>query len=152
VRRRFPRRARLAVALAAAAGAIITLAAMAGPGSAERSPTTLHLLATAQKGIGFSPDHKPSQGDRFGGGARITGDETGINRSVCTVIGKRALCTIQLELSKGKLSAQGLVPDQADHTPIVITGGTGAYSGAGGKAVATQISPTKTRFTVRLRR
>ena len=93
MRRRLPQHSRLAVALAAAAGAIITLAVMAGAGSAKRSPTTLQLLATAQKGIGFSPDHKPSQGDRFGGGARITGDETGINRSVCTVIGNRAPCT-----------------------------------------------------------
>jgi hypothetical protein len=152
VRQRSRRHARLAVALAAAAGTIIALAVMAGAGSAERSPTTLRLLGTAQPGIGFSPGHEPSQGDRFGGGSRITGDQTGISRSVCTVIGKRALCAIQLDLSNGRLSAQGLVPDRADHSPIVVTGGTGAYSGAGGKALATQISPTETRFTVKLRR
>ena len=46
---------------------------------------------------------------------------------------------------------KGLVPQRADDSPIAITGGTGAYDGAGGTAVATQISQTETRFTVRLR-
>ncbi len=53
--------------------------------------------ATAQKGIGFSPDGKSRQGDRFGGGAKIGGDDTGISRTVCTVIGKKALCNIQAD-------------------------------------------------------
>jgi hypothetical protein len=66
------------------------------------------------------------------------------------VIGQKGLCTIQLQLSKGKLSAQGLVPNQTDHTPIAITGGTGAYEGASGTASATQISATRTRFDVTL--
>jgi hypothetical protein len=68
------------------------------------------------------------------------------------VIGEKAICTIEVRLTKGRLSAQGLVPQRADHTPIAITGGTGAYDGARGTAVVTQISQTKTRFTVRLRR
>lgn len=124
---------------------------IASPGSAHGSPTTLRLVAKAQRGIGFAPDGKPRQGDRFGGGAKFSGDDTGFSRTVCTVIGQRALCNIQIVLSNGQLSVQGLTPQRADHTPLAIIGGTGAYSRARGTAVATQISETRTRFTVRLR-
>jgi hypothetical protein len=148
------RRARVAIALSAAAGAIITPVVMASAGSAQGSPRMLRLVATAQQGVGFAPGREPRQGDRFGGGSKITGDSAGIQRTVCTVIGERgesAICTIELRLTRGTLSAQGLVPQRADESPIAITGDTGAYDGAGGTAVATQISQTETRFTVRLR-
>jgi hypothetical protein len=79
------------------------------------------------------------------------GDDTGVSRTVCTVIGRlKALCNIQLQLSKGKLSAQGLVPNTTDNTPLSITGGTGAYNGARGTALSTQVSPTETRLTIML--
>jgi hypothetical protein len=142
-----PRRSVAAGAIAAAAAAA---AVIAGAGSAQGPPATLHLVGTIQKNIGFAPDHPPKQGDRFGGGSVITGDDEGVQRSVCTLIGARALCNVQLNLSRGRLSAQGLVPDETDHTPIPITGGTGAYAGAGGTAYATQLSPRRTRFDVRL--
>jgi hypothetical protein len=147
------RRARVA-ALSAAAGAIIVPVVIASAGSAQDSPKMLRLVATAQQGVGFAPDREPRQGDRFGGGSKITGDSVGIQRTVCTVIGERgeeAICTIEIRLTRGTLSAQGLVPQRADHSPIAITGGTGAYDGAGGTAVVTQLSQTETRFTVRLR-
>jgi hypothetical protein len=144
-------RTRFAVLLSAAAAAI-GVAVIASTGAAQGPPTTLNLVATAQKNIGFAPDHAPPprQGDRFGGGAKVTGDEAGIQRSVCTAIGKLAICNIQLDLSQGTLSAQGLVPNETDHTPIPITGGTGAYNGARGTVVSTQITPTKVEFTVTL--
>jgi hypothetical protein len=152
-RSRRSRSTRVAISLSVAIGATIAAAALAGGGSAQSSPRTLDLLATAQEGVGFQPSGEPAEGDRFGGGAKITGDESGIQRSVCTVIGnKQALCAIQLHLSRGRLSAQGLVPQRTDHTQIPITGGTGAYNGARGTAVATQISETRTRFTVKLLR
>lgn len=151
MRARFTRNARVAVALGAAVAAVMTAAVITSAGSAQGPPNTLHLVGTAQKGIGFSPDHAPRQGDRFGGGSKISGDDNGTSRTVCTIIGKRGLCALQVQLSNGKLSAQGLVPNRADHTPIAITGGTGAYQGARGTAVATQISKTKTRLTVTLR-
>jgi hypothetical protein len=144
------RRARVAIALSAAA--IISLVVIAGAGSAQDSRKVLRLVATAQQGVGFAPGREPQQGDRFGGGSTITGDSAGIQRTVCTVIGEKAICTIEVRLTKGRLSAQGLVPQRADHTPIAITGGTAASDGARGTAVVTQISQTKTRFTVRLRR
>ena len=145
-------RTRFAVLLSSAAAAAIAVAVIASAGAAQGPPTTLHLVATAQRNIGFAPDHAPPtrQGDRFGGGSKIAGDDTGIQRSVCTAIGERALCNVQMNLSRGRLSAQGLVPNQTDHTPIPLTGGTGTYNGARGTILSTQVTPTKVRFTVRL--
>jgi hypothetical protein len=148
---RLGRNARVAVALAATAGAVIAASAIAGTGSARGTPTTLHLVGTVQPEIGFAPDHRLRQGNRIGGGSKITGDDTGISRTVCTRIGKKALCSLQIQLSRGKLSAQGLVPDRADHTRISIIGGTGAYDGARGTAIATQTSDTRTRLNITLR-
>src|SRR5436190_13886248 len=90
IRRRFPRRARVAVALSAAVAALIIAAIIASAGSAQ-PPTTLHLVARSQKGVGFFPNHKPHQGDRFGFGDKITGDDTGVDRGVCTFIDRKAL-------------------------------------------------------------
>lgn len=148
MRSRLPRSARAAVLLSAAAAATVAAALIATAGSAQTQPTTLRLVGTAQGNIGFGPDRMPRQGDRIGGGSRITGDDTGVSRTVCTRIARKALCALQIQLSKGKLSAQGLVPDQTDRTPIAITGGTGAYDGAGGTALATQVSDTRTRLDI----
>jgi hypothetical protein len=106
-------------------GPAIGTAVIASAGSAQEYPRTLHLVGTAHKRIGIGPDRKPRHGDRSGGGSKIAGDDTGISRSVCTMIGKRALGAVQLQLSRGKPSAQGLVPQRADDTPLAITGGTG---------------------------
>jgi hypothetical protein len=151
MRPRFFRRFGVAIALSAAAATIVGAASIAGPGSAHGSPAMLRLVAEAQRGIGFAPDGKPQQGDRFGGGAKISGGDSGFSRTVCTVIGQNALCNVQVVLSKGQLSIQGLVPNRANHTPMSVIGGTGAYSSARGTAIATQLSETRTRFTVRLR-
>ena len=99
------RRARVTIALSAAAGAIISLVVIAGAGSAQESPKMLRLVGTAQQAVGFAPDRGPRQGDRFGGGAKITGDSAGIQRSVCTVIGERgeeAICTTELRLTRAR--------------------------------------------------
>ena len=149
IRRRFPRRARVAVALSAAVAALIIAAIIASAGSAQ-PPTTLHLVARSQKGVGFSPNHKPHQGARFGFGDKITGDDTGVDRGVCTFIDRKALCNVQAHLSKGNLSLQGLLPmGQAKNLPIPVTGGTGDYDGARGTAHVTQVSRNKTRITVK---
>ena len=150
IRRRFPRGARLAVALSATVAAGIIAAVLASAGSAQ-PPLTLHLVARSQKHVGFSPHHRPHQGARFGFGDKITGDDTGVDRGVCTLIDKKALCNIQAKLSKGNLSLQGLLPmGRPTHLPLPITGGTGNYNGAGGTAKVTQVSRTKTRITVKL--
>jgi hypothetical protein len=132
-------RTRLSVALGtSAAAALATAALMASAGSAQAPPTTLHLVGTSQKSVGFAPKHAPRPGDRLGFGDRITGDDTGYDRGVCTIVGRpQILCTIQVQLSKGTLTVQGMLPERADRTPVAITGGTGAYDGARGTALAT---------------
>jgi hypothetical protein len=133
------------VAILAALGAI---AIQATGGSAAPTPKSLHLVATTAKKVGFFPKHKPRQGDRFGFGDRITGEDTGIDRGVCTFIGGKSLCNVQASLSKGTLSLQGFVTEKAHTQLIAVTGGTGAYDGAGGTAVVTFVNKKTTDINV----
>ncbi|HXD60169.1 MAG TPA: hypothetical protein VN606_19730 [Thermoleophilaceae bacterium] len=145
------RHIRLPLAFGATAAAIATAAVLATAGSAQTPPSSLHLVSTTQKNIGFFPKRAPRQGDRFGFGDKITGDDTGYDRAVCTVVGgKRLLCTIQVQLSKGTLSVQGLIPQKSTNEPVAITGGTGAYDGARGTALVTDVSNTQTKIDVSL--
>ena len=59
MKRSLSRRARVAIALSAAAGAIITTVVIASAGSAQDSPKMLRLVATAQQGVGFAPGREP---------------------------------------------------------------------------------------------
>jgi hypothetical protein len=150
---------KLLLAAITATAALATAAILAASGAAQDVPRTLNLTETIQKGVGFFPKHSPSQGTRFGFGGRISGDESGFDRGVCTAIGnlrtrdraaKVTLCTLQLELSKGSLSVQGMTPQQSRNTPLAITGGTGTYEGARGTARVTDASQTKGRITITL--
>ena len=144
-------RTRVTMALIAGTAAILTAAVLATTGSAQTIPTSPHLIAKSQPAVGFSSGGGPRQGDRFGFGDKITGDGTGIDRGVCTLIGhKTLLCAIQVQLSNGTLGAQGLVPEQSHNTPVAITGGTGAYNGARGTALITDATQTKTGITLNL--
>ena len=121
-----------------AAAALATAALMAGAGSAQTPATSLHFVSTSQKNAGFMPKGAPHLGDRLGFGDRISGDDTGFDRGVCTIVGKpQILCTIQVQLSKGTLTVQGMLPERANKTPVAVTGGTGAYNGARGTALVT---------------
>jgi hypothetical protein len=128
--------------------AVIAAAAFATAGSAQSPATTsLHLISTTQASVGFAPRHQePYPGDRFGSGDTITGDDTGIDRAMCTIISKRdALCTAVAKLSRGTLTAEALVsfgPEPVSELRYAITGGTGAYDGARGTAVVTDIPGT----------
>jgi hypothetical protein len=135
-----------AAAVVLAAGAIAT-----ATGSAQSQVTSLHLVSTSQSRVGFFPHHKRiRQGDRFGFGQRITGSDTGISRIVCTAIGRQMMCNAQLRLSHGNLTAQGFVPQRSNHTPIAVTGGTGAYDGARGTAFVTDVSASRSDVDVSL--
>jgi hypothetical protein len=147
---RLSRRARFPMAVAAVCAAIATTAVLATAGSAQTSPTSLHLVAKSQKSVGFFPKHRPHQGDRFGFGDKLTGDDTGIDRGVCTLIGGKSLCNVQAQLSKGTLSLQGFVTQRSHNSPIAITGGTGAYNGARGTALVTDVNSTTTDINVTL--
>jgi hypothetical protein len=127
--------------------AVIAAAAFATAGSAQSPATTsLHLVSTSQESVGFAPNHPELRpGDRVGTGDILTGDDTGIDRVMCTVISKRdALCTAVAQLSNGTLTAESLVSLQPGPAKIryAITGGTGAYDGASGTAVVTDIPGT----------
>jgi hypothetical protein len=150
---------RLPFVLAAATAALGTTAILTSPGSAQTQPTTLHLVAEQQRDIGFQPQHAPRQGDRVGFGSNVSGDDSGYERELCTLIGnvrsrnpavKIGLCMVQIQLSKGTLTAQGLLPRRARDTPLAITGGTGAYDGARGTAIATGVSNNETRIAITL--
>jgi hypothetical protein len=137
-------------AIAAGAAALASAAVLATTGSAQApGGTTLHLASKQAKG-GFFPKHGLREGDRFGLVDKISGDDSGSSRIVCTAIGDRALCSIQVQLSRGTLSAQGIVPQRARNTPVAITGGTGAYNGARGTAFATDVSATRSTIDIEL--
>jgi Dirigent-like protein len=137
-------------ALAALAAALVTAALVAASGSAQ-SPggTTLHLVSKSQKNVGFFPSGRPRQGQHVGFGDTISGDDTGYDRAACTIVGQSLLCNVQVQLSKGTLSVQGIVPQRANNTPMAIIGGTGAYDGARGTALVTDHANT-TDITVTL--
>jgi hypothetical protein len=142
---------RLRLGLAAGTAALATAAVLAASGSAQAPPSSLHFVSNTQKHVGFFPKHALRQGDRLGFGNRISGDDTGFGRAVCTAIGHEGLlCTLQAQLSKGTFTAQGLLPERAHNTPIAITGGTGAYDGARGTALVTDINQKTSEFTVTL--
>jgi hypothetical protein len=143
---------RLSLGLGAgAAAALATAALMAGAGAAQTPASSLHLVSTSQKGTGFMPKGAPHLCDRIGFGDRISGDDTGFDRAVCTIVGRpQLLCTIQVQLSKGTLTVQGMLPERATKVPVAITGGTGAYNGARGTALVTDTSPTQTDVEITL--
>jgi glutamate 5-kinase len=135
---------RTRLALAGGIAAIATSALIATTGLAQAPDrTSLHLVATVQEGVGFQPKHELRRGDQFGFGETITGDDTGIDRGACTVIANtESLCTVGLRLSKGTLSAQSVVSLNSrpgSKTLWAVTGGTGAYDGARGTAVVTDV-------------
>jgi len=139
-----PRFFRSVLALAAIAAAVGAIAIQATAGSAAPASKSLHLVATSLKKVGFFPKGKPHQGDRFGFGDTLSGEDTGFDRGVCTIVGGKSLCDVEAKLSKGTLSLQGFVPDKANNLPIAILGGTGAYDGASGTAVVTNVNKSTT--------
>lgn len=148
-----PTTARHRIPVAAASfGALATAAVLAATGTAQTGqPATLHLLTHAQNHVGFLPTHRPRPGDQFGTGQRITGDDTGIGRVLCTDFSEGTTqCTMWLHLAKGDLTAQGTLTERDRNTPVAITGGTGAYNGARGTAYVTDISQTSSRVTIQL--
>ena len=92
---------------------------------------------------------------------RERGREAGTGGGVCTateVIPPYTIvtfhCVATLALRRGQIALQGLVERQGpgDSSPysVAITGGTGAYRGAGGEAVIRHRSATVTVYKLRL--
>jgi hypothetical protein len=147
------RHSKLGIGLSAGMAAAATAAVLASSGAAQTSGTELHLVATSQKSAEFFPHRTPHPGDPLGFGDKITGDDSGIARAVCTFVGgpgKGLPCTIWVKLSKGTLAFQGMLPEKSHNAPIAVVGGTGAYNGARGTAYATDTGRTKTTIVVDL--
>jgi hypothetical protein len=142
---------RASLALSAGLATIATAALLATSGSAQAPPTSLHLVGTDQKGAGFGNHRNLRPGDRFAIGHKIKGDDTGIDRAICTYIGKGyAHCTNAFRLSKGTLYVEGLVQGEPTRSPYAVTGGTGAYDGARGTAIVTAgRAPEDVQITLR---
>jgi hypothetical protein len=62
-------------------------------------------------------------------------------------------CVGTLKLRRGQITLQGLIEVQGEDDPgpftVAITGGTGRYKGAGGKAVIREVSPTRSVYKLR---
>jgi hypothetical protein len=148
------RRSKVAIAVAATVVAAASTALLAGPGEAQTSGTELHLVAATQRSAGFFPKHRHAvPGDQLGFGSKVSGDDTGITRAVCTIVGGSSSglpCTVWVKLSKGTLALQGMLPEKSHNAPIAVLGGTGAYNGARGTAYATDLSPSKSRIVIDL--
>ena len=72
------------------------------------------------------PGMRHDHGDRIGGGSKVTGSDTGFKPDRVHGHRQEGALHDQLVLSRGEISAQGLVPNTTRPSPIVITGGTGA--------------------------
>ena len=142
----------------AAVAAIVTLgmlvlssgtAAADGKGKGKHKGDTLRLVATTlQEEFLDLGAPGPSLGDElvFSEVLRERGREVGTSGAVCVVT--EAVppytvlmfhCVATLSLRRGQITLQGLVEVQGEDDPgpfiVAITGGTGAYRGAGGEAV-----------------
>ena len=137
------------LALVAILAAVVAIAIQATGGSAAPAPKSLHLVGTSVKKAEFFPKGKPHNGDRFGFGDKVSGDDTGFDRGVCTLSGGKALCNVQFQLSKGTLTLEGFVPEKKlNNTPIAVLGGTGDYDGASGTALVTQVNKKTTDINI----
>ena len=143
---------RAPLALSAGLATIATAALLATSGSAQSpAPTSLHLVGTDQRGAGFGSHRNPRPGAQFAIGHRINGDDTGIDRALCTYVGRGFThCTNAFRLSRGTLYIEGLVQGEPKNAPYAVTGGTGAYDGARGTAIVTAgRAPEDVRITLR---
>jgi allene oxide cyclase len=125
----------------------IVLAALAAPGVAAASGTTLHLTEkqTFQQYVDKgAKGESPGDIRTFGGTVFQDGKRVGHDRIRCVV---GATCNSQVWIAGGSLIANGFVTKGPSFT-AKITGGTGKYAGARG-TVSVVVGRT-TKYTVRL--
>ena len=104
----------------------------------------------------------PSLGDEFvfSETLRRNGREVGESGGVCTateVVPPYDVitfhCVATLSLRRGQITLQGLIEVQGEDDPgpftVAITGGTGAFRGAGGEARIRSVSPRRTIYRLR---
>ena len=119
-------------------------------GSAQSAPATLHLVSKSQPGSASSRRDGRTPATPSGSATRSPATRPASTAARCTVIGRGLLCTVEVQLSKGTLSVQGLVPERSRNHPMAIVGGTGAYDGARGTALVTDVNASTTKIDVAL--
>jgi hypothetical protein len=104
----------------------------------------------------------PSLGDEFVFSETLSrhGRDVGESGGVCTATHVTPPydvltfhCVATLSLRRGQITLQGLIEIQGEDDPgpftVAITGGTGAFRGAGGEAVIREVSPTVSIYKLR---
>ena len=156
----------------AAVAAIVTLGALVlssgtaaadARGKGKHDRDTLRLVATElQSEFLDLGTPGPSLGDEFvfSEVLRQRGREVGTSGGVCVLTETvppytvaTFHCVATLSLRRGQITLQGLIEVQGEDDPgpftVAITGGTGAYRGAGGEAVVRDISENRTVYKLR---
>ena len=161
------RRKRAAVAAIVTLGVLVLASgtgATDGKGKGKQREDTLKLVGTkiqSQFVDSFPPG--PTLGDAFVFSEVLRKDrrEAGTSGGVCTVTElvppytvAAFHCVATLALRRGQITLQGLVEMQGPSDPgpftVAITGGTGAYRGAGGEAVIRDLRQRITVYKLRL--
>lgn len=127
----------LAVALALPLG---TVGVLSATGSAQSAgPRVLHYAAT--EGGGFESKGPFGNGSVVGfrGGLKADDGTRGRHVGICTITDlkrKESFCHVVLMLPDGRLIFEFLHRETAKSHDLAVVGGTGAYAGARGSAVA----------------
>jgi hypothetical protein len=148
--------------------AIVVLAALASStavasANSKGKKQTLRLVATQIQSESVDVGTAgPSLGDEFVFSERLTrhGREVGESGVVCTIVQllppyevTTLQCIGTLKLRRGQITLQGLIEVQGMDDPgpfkVAITGGTGAFSGAGGSALVRNVTPTRSIYKLR---
>jgi hypothetical protein len=93
----------------------------------------------------------------------LRGRDVGMSGVVCTITHAMAPydvvtfhCVATLSLRRGQITLQGLIEVQGEDDPgpftVAITGGTGAFRGAGGEAVVRQVGEGQSVYKLRFDR
>jgi hypothetical protein len=151
-----------AVVAIAVLGVLVSGTAVASA-KTKRAPTIRIVADQIQQEFLDLGTPGPSLGDELVFSERLSrgGREVGTSGVVCTVTQVTPPydvtwfhCVGTLSLRRGQITLQGLleVQGQDDMGPwtVAITGGTGAYRGAGGQAVIRGVSETRTIYRLRL--
>jgi Allene oxide cyclase barrel like domain len=148
--------------MAIVAAAVLALGAAVA--TAHGNGKTLRLVATdTQENFLDFGAPGPSLGDELVISETLSrrGRDVGTAGVVCTITGAEPpyevltfQCLATLSLRNGQITLQGLIEVQGENDPgpwtVAITGGTGAYRGAGGEAVVRDVSDTRTIYKLRL--
>jgi hypothetical protein len=151
------------VVMALVAAAVLAVGATVAAAHGKERQQTLRLVATDVQSEYLDVGAEgPSLGDRLVISETLArrGRDVGTSGVVCTVTGAEPpyevvtfQCVATLSLRNGQITLQGLIEVQGedDRGPwtVAITGGTGAYRGAGGEAVVRDVSDTKTIYKLR---